>query len=266
MRWTPEIVEAVTTLWTAGLGKKEICRQLNLTRGQLEGARMRLNLHAKNGKPLVLAEDHPAIVEGRSLFRSIPELRPPLLKPGLHSPKLGNIVAKGRWRGMRLFSLTLEERRTCPPACTHWRDCYGNHMQWAARQPHGQELVDGLARELAVLGGKHKSGFVVRLHVLGDFYSVPYVEAWRGWLVKHPALHVFGYTAHQPGTPIGVAVQNVRRQFPERWWVRHSDGPRRVLRTGPDGITCPAQTGKSKSCATCALCWTTPQPINFLMH
>jgi len=266
MRWTPQMVEAVTTLWNAGLSKKEIRRSLNLTTGQLEGARMRLNLHAQGGRPLVLSEDHPAVVQGRSLFRSVPELRLPLLKPGLHSPKLGNIVAKGRWRGMRLFSLTLEERRTCPRSCTHWHDCYGNHMRWAARQPHGQELVDTLARELAALAEKHAAGFVVRLHVLGDFYSIPYVEAWHRWLGKHQQLHVFGYTAHQPGTPIGDALLTLRRAYPARWWVRHSDGPPHVLRTGPDGITCPAQTGKSKSCATCALCWTTPQPINFMAH
>ena len=266
MRWTPEIVEAVTTLWNAGLSKKEIRRALNLTVGQLEGARMRLNLHAKAGKPLVLGADHPAVIEGRALFHSVPELRPPLLKPGLHSPKLGNIVAKGRWRGMRLFSLTLEERATCPRSCSHWRGCYGNHMPWAARQPQGQELVDGLARELTALSKKHPAGFVVRLHVLGDFYSVGYVDAWRGWMQRRAALHVFGYTAHQPGTPIGDALRALRREQPARWWVRHSDGPRNALRTGPDGITCPAQTGKSKSCATCALCWTTPQAINFMAH
>ena len=31
-------------------------------------------------------------------------------------------------------------------------------------------------------------------------------------------------------------------------------------------IVCPAQTGKTQCCATCALCWTTKKNIAFLRH
>ena len=32
---------------------------------------------------------------------------------------------------------------------------------------------------------KHVNGFAVRLHNLGDFYSVEYVELWRKLLERH---------------------------------------------------------------------------------
>jgi hypothetical protein len=31
-------------------------------------------------------------------------------------------------------------------------------------------------------------------------------------------------------------------------------------------ILCPVQTGKTASCTTCALCWSTKKPIRFLLH
>ena len=52
-----------------------------------------------------------------------------------------------------------------------------------------------LEREIEVLDVRHGGGFVVRLHVLGDFYSVEYVGLWRRLLRQYPTLRVFGYTA-----------------------------------------------------------------------
>ena len=46
------------------------------------------------------------------------------------------------------------------------------------------DTTDGewLVMEPAV---KHVNGFAVRLHNLGDFYSVEYVELWRKLLERH---------------------------------------------------------------------------------
>lgn len=264
MRWTPEMRERVTALWNGGARKKAIMAATGLSVGQFEGARMRFNLHSPPKPPMTLAANHPAVSEGRSLFPGqTGRLRLPVLKPGLHSPKLGARVVKGRWAGTPMFSLTLEERATCPVSCRHWRDCYGNRMHHAARQPHGAALVNALEGELAELQRRHPGGFVVRLHVLGDFYSVAYVRAWAGWLDRFPALRVFGYTAWQPGTAIGDAVGQIRN---DRFWIRYSDGAPSTLRTGNDGIVCPAQTGATRACATCGLCWTTRRAIRFLSH
>lgn len=266
MRWTAEKIEEIRGLWAGGLKKRQIRETMGLTDGQYQGARMRYNLHAKSGRPLTLADDHPAVVEGRSLFKTENRVRLPVLKPGGHSPKLGRTVTKGAWKGMPIYSLTLEERATCPQLCVHWRDCFGNRMRWAARQPQGHKLESHIAKELEELSRKHPNGFVLRLHILGDFVSVNYAARWSRWMWQFPALRVFGYTAHSPYSPIGKVIAALNKHNPDRWQVRFSEGPPGSFRTGDDGIVCPAQTGKTRSCATCSLCWSTLKPIRFLAH
>lgn len=42
-------------------------------------------------------------------------------KPGQNNKKIGGpVVTKGHWRGYPVFTLTLEERSTCPPHCEQW--------------------------------------------------------------------------------------------------------------------------------------------------
>lgn len=228
----------------------------------------RFKEHFKTGKPLVLKENHIAVVEGRTLFPSrVFDKANRLLKSGEHSRKIGSRVVKGTWSGMPIFTLTLEERATCPRSCQHWRDCYGNHMHFAARARHGLEMEKMLGVELAFLAAEHTQGFVVRLHVLGDFYSVPYVKKWYRWMLKYPNLHVFGYTAHPTRSPIGNLMVRIHNVFPKRWWVRFSHGDTETwLSTGDSGIICPVQTGGTDCCGTCGLCWTAKKPIRFLEH
>jgi hypothetical protein len=219
--------------------------------------------------PFVLARSHPAVVDGTTLFRArISEVSEMdrLFKSGMHSRKIGGKVAKGAWRGMPIYTLTLTERATCPRSCSHWADCYGNKMNWSARIVHGRELERTIPMELATLARKYRRGFVVRLHVLGDFYSAEYVRLWRIWLEHFPTMRVFGYTAWQPDTDIGKEIAFLREDFCERWWVRFSGGPYGFLRTSEKGIVCPAMTGQTACCATCALCWSTLKDISFPDH
>ena len=95
------------------------------------------------------------------------------LKSGENSAKIGGLIVKGRWRGFPVYTLTLEERATCPRTCHHWRSCFGNGTHLADRIAAGANLEWRLEREVALLDIDHPRGFVVRLHVLGDFYSVP---------------------------------------------------------------------------------------------
>lgn len=227
----------------------------------------RFTEHFKSGNPLTLAADHPAVVEERTIFPSRRrDAVGTLLKSGANQRKLGSRVVKGKWDGMPIFSLTLEERGTCPRTCRHWRNCYGNHMPFAKRYNAGEELELKLREELEALSEKYPKGFVVRLHILGDFYSVHYVAEWGRWMQRFPNLHVFGYTARW-GDDIATMLQMVRQAFPERWWIRWSNhDEERWLSTGESGITCPVQTGKTDCCGTCALCWTIEKPIRFLVH
>ena len=119
----------------------------------------------------------------------------------------------------------------------------------------------------------------MRLHMLGDFYSLEYVQLWRRWLVRDPALRVFGYTAWHPSTPIGGALRFLARTNWDRFAIRLSSaavGTRRtiVVAKAADAvkrgaIVCPAQEGKTRSCATCGLCWAPAaqrRTVAFLRH
>lgn len=275
MRWDQAKKEQLRELWNRDdLSATEIGHRMGISRGAVLGASIRLNLHFRRGRAITLDTQHEAALEGRTLFpgRVRNDYRG-LLKPGSYQRKLGRIVKKGHWKGFPIYSLTLEERKTCPKSCKVWNACYGNGMQYAARYRHGEELEAALFKELEILQGNHPAGFVIRLHILGDFYSVRYVEFWKEALWEFPALHVFGYSAWQPGTPIGDAIISARKRW-MRFAVRTSgakSGPRTLvvssINRAPEGaIVCPAQRNLTASCATCALCWATKKPIAFLKH
>ncbi len=228
-----------------------------------------------------LAANHDAVTEGRTLFSTTvvdPTDSPRLLVSGVNQKKIGDRVTKGPWKGMPIFTLTLEERATCPKTCHHWRTCYGNGMPLARRHKHGDALIDGLHEELHEKAKQHPGGFVVRLHILGDFYSRDYVAEWARWLGLIPQLHVFGYTAHLPRSPIGQSIARLNRVFRDRWAIRWSSETEGFaantlwhLASGrvPEGVVCPAQTHENVCCGACGLCWSPEMrdtPIAFMAH
>lgn len=238
----------------------------------------------EHGQVIRLAEDHPAVVEGRTLHQRL--LRSPneddwVLKSGEHNRKLGSHVTKRKWQGFPIFSLSLEERATCPRSCAVWNICYGNHVSQykAYRYRHGPELEAQLARELKILSveAATRRGFVVRLHALGDFYSVEYVSLWREWLQKYTPLRVFGYTAWPRSSEIGQTVGELADEQWDRFAIRFSEASDKQRSAGtiiaetsrPDPshvIVCPVETGKTDCCGTCGLCWTTDKRIVFVEH
>jgi len=234
----------------------------------------------------LLPYDHPAIRDHRTVYPTTvcaPMRRadaPWALKSAANARKIGGLILKGKWRGFPVYTLTLEERATCPTSCRHWRSCYGNRMHWADRMQAGPDLEWRLEREVALLDIDHPGGFVVRLHVLGDFYSVDYVGLWGRLLDRHPALHIYGYTAHCniKADPIAAAVAALIKRHPDRFRMRFSNapfpfsaGPTTITIESPkqqpaDAILCPEQIGKTESCSTCALCWHTKKRIAFIQH
>lgn len=224
---------------------------------------------------MVLEINHAAVVEGRSLFRKSANEHKRhsarILVSGFNSRKIGKKVIKGKWAGFPIFTFTLEERKTCPRSCTMYQGCYGNRMPWALRYQPGKETENRIENELSELQVSHPKGFVVRLHVLGDFYSVHYVNKWEKWLNKFPALHVYGYTSRTD--EIGLAVEKLATNNWERFAVRTSANLKlpatAVQMNGQtiNGIVCPAETGKTDCCGSCALCWAAPEKtIVFLEH
>jgi len=234
-----------------------------------------------------LPADHPAVTENRPLFPSR-VLRagavPRVLVSGVNSRKIGRKITKGSWAGMEVFTLTLPERSSCPP-CGLKRECYGNGMPWAKRIAPGADLVHALDVELRALARRFPGGFAVRLHVLGDFYSLHYLGSWARWMRDLPQLHVWGYTAHAPDSEIGAVIEEANVYWPDRWVVRFSRNPqpfgggRRQTTTiwgrdvtspqQPEGLVCPASLDRTAACVTCGLCWDPSMadtPIVFVGH
>ena len=134
-----------------------------------------------------------------------------LLVSGHNNRKLGETVAKGKFKGYALYQLSLEERATCPSECEMRAACYGNSMQLARRHRIVDPnffalLLEDEIRDIL----SEKPGLMVRLHVLGDFPSVDYVKIWDELLKGHPKLACFGYTHRRPkdqgGDAIGAAI------------------------------------------------------------
>jgi hypothetical protein len=198
-----------------------------------------------------------------------------ILKQGKNNKKLGYKITKGRHKGKYLYSLTLTERDTCPTTCHHWDDCYGNNMPFAHRFQHGPELEKKLDDEIGELVRKHDKGIVVRLHVLGDFYSTEYVFHWGSLLDKYPTLSAYGYTATYDNH-IGGAIALVSVMHPNRFDIRYSTNKDYSKASdfryaadesfSGDFFDCPEQTGQVKSCADCAACWQTTKTVRFKSH
>ena len=227
------------------------------------------------GRSVTLSALHPAYTSGRSIFGTrvfdVDEIDR-VLKDGHQSRKIGKVVQKGRLKGAPIYTLTLEERATCPRNCREWAGCYGNNMQAAERIVAGPELEAALYDEVKALASAHQGGFLVRLHVLGDFYSEQYVALWRAMLALYEPLHVFGFTAHDPQSSIGSMIWEMTADW-QRFAVRFSGGgmPAKASEVVAAGeaarfIPCPAQTGATECCATCALCWQTDRSISFVRH
>jgi hypothetical protein len=228
----------------------------------------------------LLPFDHPAIKERRTLYpgmvRTAGEGGLWALKSGIYNRKIGGVVQVGEWAGLSIYTLTLEERATCPQTCEHLRSCYGNHMNFTPRMRPGPELEARLVAEVEVLDVRHVHGFAVRLHVLGDCYSPMYVELWAALQRQYSTLRIFGYTRrHDEGDPIAAALAAVDAEFGwDRFRMRRS-GAQSARSTvvvecphqkPPEAILCGQEMERKKNCAACALCWESEKQIAFIQH
>lgn len=215
---------------------------------------------------------------GYSAVKSVGDTN--VLKRSIDNAKLGKLREwrAGAFKGMPLYTLTLEERATCERSCNAWNVCYGNNMPFAHRfdvtQDGGLALMARLTVELDKLDVKHPNGYSVRLHILGDFFSVAYVDFWLEQLATRPLLHIYGYT-HRQGA-IKARIDIGWAEYRGRFSIMQSDGevgdekPIALIETtkGADKLpTCPQQTGKAEGCLDCGLC-TLPnvRGVRFKIH
>lgn len=258
-------------------------RQLRPT--QIDGLARFKPAKVEPERTIGLRADHPAALEGHTIFPTrVTKARdnPRLLVSGKHNPKTGERVTKGQWAGMPIYTLTLEERATCPRSCSNWLTCYGNAMHFPRRaDTQDPDFIGALTAEVVTVARQHPEGFVVRLHVLGDFFSGPYVLLWAGLLQLCPSLRIFGYTGRRSDDPdpesarIGRALEELRDKAWGRFAIRTSHveaGARRAIvvedaTITPGVIVCPAQLETTATCGTCGLCWSAPEKtIAFIRH
>lgn len=235
------------------------------------------NFSVQNGLPVYLKSlKEPPLEASKSTGLHV-------LKSAASNTKVGgsnNIILKGpkAFRGKPLYTLTLAERATCPLDCKQWDNCYGNNMPFAHRYVPNLDLEHVIWLDLLTLKKKHPKGFVVRLHILGDFYSMGYVNFWRKKLHEFPNMAIYGYTHRKNDTQIGKAIAYMTRDFSDRVSILRSDkeDPADLLagaytvKAGAtprkDIVICPEQTGKTESCLTCGLCFHGHIHVQFLEH
>lgn len=222
---------------------------------------------------------HPALSEKRTIHVKMRrEANERIFKSVSANDKMGKgkkIITRGTWKGLPLYSLTLEERETCPSDCIRWKECFGNGMPFAHRFEGGPSLHSEIMKGVARLNKKHIQGFAIRLHVLGDFYSVEYVNVWRCALDWFKGLHLYGYTARDKGE-IGDAIEQLNLDYSGRCAIRFSrnqaydpTSPGRAYagdETVKNGFICPEMTGKVNSCLDCGLCWDVKKTVIFPDH
>lgn len=227
------------------------------------------------GSPLVLPVGHAALTESRTLFpsrvRSAREVSRVLI-PGEFNSKIGGQWEKW-WPGVRIYTLSLEERATCPRSCPQWASCYGNRQRFTIRVQADDDLIPRLAAELPVLLWRH-GRVSIRLHQLGDFHSVAYARFWVDQVERLPGLHLFGFTARPRTSPIGRLIDQASREW-DRVRIRFSNdnGPRSARAedkpergTHSGWTTCPAITGDARKCESCGLCLALQSQITFGLH
>lgn len=153
--------------------------------------------------------------------------------------------------------------------------CYGSNMPFAVRYQHGAALETALDRDLAFLHRKYPQGFVVRLHVLGDFYSVAYVRFWIHMLHKYSTLRIYGYTHRTSNDPIGAEIDRMAAFFKRRVAIRRSHGEMGPLpltttiqeaRETPDGFILCLYQVNGTPCTECGLCFNGVTNVAFLEH
>ena len=233
-----------------------------------------------------LPPDHPAMLGMRTLYPSTVRSASSdewVLKSGINSTKLGDRINKGAWRGSRLYSLKLEERKTCLATCAQLGCCYGNHVgRKAVRWNVDLKLYTRLLVELDALSYRHRT-YAIRLHDLGDFSSVEYVQFWLDALKAHRGLRLWGFTHWSRTSKIGSLIERESKRW-NRFRIRFSDSHRGLrtahvipdegqqgwFRRGPAetrSFICIADaTRPLKSCGDCGFCITKQTEVVFKRH
>lgn len=181
------------------------------------------------------------------------------------------LISRGNLKTGTLPSFSLPVMTTCPgktPFCD--RFCYGLKGRFTMEQivkrndarldaTLRDDFIDTIVKEIL----KTKAP-AFRLHVVGDFYTVEYVEKWIKIAKRLPSVIFFGSTRswrcdflsevlkHFRDLPnvyikASVDLTDTLEPFSCGWRVWSVEGY---------GTPCPHDFGRVANCAECMLCWT----------
>jgi hypothetical protein len=204
--------------------------------------------------------------------------------------KLGQVATKASGEGRQLelpiATFSLEEGRTCDPACGLAKVCYAGKMPYEKRIRYEGHKTDRLVAKAIAEAGPHHW----RVNTVGDIPSQSFLEAVLAAITVSCST-AFGYTHWPRESELGAAIA----YYSERYWgffsirTSYEDGGREPLpsraavvveRFTPEvlrlhhAIPCPEQLQNKGyrtfrrriNCGSCGLCWTTQQNIAFERH
>lgn len=173
------------------------------------------------------------------------------LRPGDGNSKMGGrTLLVGRWRGVALYYVALEEGVTCSSECM-----YGQTGLCGAANYSGFRFVvddgfyDWTEWQIGFLLRRHAAGLATRLYVSGDAPDERNVKFWASMLARYPKLRIFGHT-HHTGPMQELILNELNFAYPERAVIRPSesdDAEHRAITVpslddlkGREGVPCPA--------------------------
>jgi len=169
-----------------------------------------------------------------------------------------------------LPSFSLPTLDTCPGKTDFCAGvCYGlrgNFVFLSVKNVHKQNqiasfedtFVDSITNQIS---RRHAEAF--RLHVVGDFFCVPYIEKWMEIAHRLPDVKFFGSTRSWRVAELRSAMRTFR-DMPNVYIKAsidpsHSDNPDDnwgVWSIEGKGYPCPHDFGLVENCTQCGRCWT----------
>ena len=136
------------------------------------------------------------------------------------------LLAQGNGKlGQSIHHFDLPAVTTCPgrsPACE--AVCYANHgrfhtnlvrerLRCCWQQSQREDFADRMVDEI-----RRKGVLVVRIHVSGDFFDVPYTKKWLSVFQQCPAAKFYFYTRSWRVPEIAVVLEQMAERDNVRAW------------------------------------------------
>ena len=181
------------------------------------------------------------------------------------------LISRGNLKLGVLPSFSLPVITTCPgktPFCEFY--CFGlkgnfklqNVIEANDRRLDAslrEDFVDIIIKEI-----RQVKALAFRLHVVGDFYSIEYIEKWANIANRLPFVMFFGSTRSWRCDFLTVDIKRFRDL--KNVYMKASvdltdtltpeDCGWNVWSVEGEGMPCPHDEGKVENCAACKRCWT----------